>query len=76
MGQKLQLGETMPVVSARMVHHILKGDFVDMAELSEDHLEFGQLTERMRSHSLHTSCILFQIFLLGLGLSVISLELL
>ena len=38
--QKFQLGETLPVVSARMVHRILKGDFTDMAELSEEHLEF------------------------------------
>ena len=38
--QKFQLGETLPVVSARIVRCILKGNFVDMEELSEEHLEF------------------------------------
>ena len=37
---KFQLGETLPVVSARMLRRILKGDFVDMAELPKEHLEF------------------------------------
>ncbi len=36
---KFQLGETLPVVPARIVRRILKGDFVDMAELSEENLE-------------------------------------
>ncbi len=35
---KFQLGETLPVVPARIVRRILKGDFVDMAELSEENL--------------------------------------
>ena len=38
--QKFQLGETLPVVSTRMVRRILKGDSVDMIELSEEHLDF------------------------------------
>ena len=57
--QKFQLGETLPVVSARMVRHILKGDFVDMAELSEEHLEFelrrsaeGEDTKPLPPHKL------------------------
>ena len=37
--QKFQLGETLPVVPARIVRRILRGEFVDMAELSEEHLE-------------------------------------
>ena len=37
---KFQLGETLPVVPARTVRRILRGKFVDMAELSEEHLEF------------------------------------
>ena len=36
---KFQLGETLPVVSARIVRRILHGDFVDMAELTEENLE-------------------------------------
>ena len=36
---KFQLGETLPVVSARIVRRILRGDFVDMAELTEENLE-------------------------------------
>ncbi len=36
---KFQLGETLPVVPARIVRRILKGDFVDMAELTEENLE-------------------------------------
>ena len=37
--QKFQLGETLPVVPARIVRRVLRGDFVDMAELTEDNLE-------------------------------------
>ena len=37
--QKFQLGETLPVVPARIVRRILRGEFVDMAKLSEEHLE-------------------------------------
>ena len=37
---KFQLGETLPVVPARTVCRILRSDFVDMAELSEEHQEF------------------------------------
>ncbi len=36
---KFQLGETLPVVPVRIVRRILKGDFVDMAELTEENLE-------------------------------------
>ncbi len=36
---KFQLGETLPVVPARIVRRILKGDFVNMAELTEENLE-------------------------------------
>ena len=58
--QKFQLGETLPVVSARMVRRIMKGDFVDMAELSEEHLEFelrrsaeGEDAKPLPPHKLH-----------------------
>ena len=37
--QKFQLGPTLPVVPARIVRHVLRGDFVDMAELTEENLE-------------------------------------
>ncbi len=37
--QKFQLGPTLPVVPARIVRRVLRGDYVDMAELSEDNLE-------------------------------------
>ncbi len=37
--QKFQLGPTLPVVPARIVRRMLRGDYVDMAELSEDNLE-------------------------------------
>ena len=36
---KFQLGETLPVVPSRIVARIHRGDFVDMAELGEEHLE-------------------------------------
>ena len=36
---KFQLGATLPVLSARIVKKILRGDFVDMAEFSEANLE-------------------------------------
>ena len=39
MCQKFQLGETLPVVPAMIVCRILRGDFLDMAELTEDNLE-------------------------------------
>ena len=32
---KFQLGATLPVLSARIVKRILRGDFVDIAEFSE-----------------------------------------
>ena len=37
--QKFQLGETLPVVPARIVRRVLRGDYVDMAELTEENLE-------------------------------------
>ena len=37
--QKFQLGPTLPVVPARLVRHVLRGDYVDMAELTEENLE-------------------------------------
>ena len=37
--QKYQLGPTLPVVPARIVRRVLRGDYVDMAELTEDNLE-------------------------------------
>ncbi len=37
--QKFQLGPTLPVVPARLVRCVLRGDYVDMAELTEDSLE-------------------------------------
>ncbi len=37
--QKFQLGPTLPVVPARIVRCVLRGDYVDMAELTEDNLE-------------------------------------
>ncbi len=36
---KFQLGERLPVVPARIVRRILKANFVDMAELTEENLE-------------------------------------
>ena len=33
------LGESLPVVPAKLVKKILRGDFVDMADLLEDNLE-------------------------------------
>ena len=39
MCQKFQLGETLPVVPARIVCRVFRGDFVDMAELTEEYLE-------------------------------------
>ncbi len=36
---KFQLGETLSLVPVRIVCHIVKGDFVDMAELMEENLE-------------------------------------
>ncbi len=56
---KFQLGETLPVVPARIVRRILKGDFVDMAELSEENLEVelrrsldGEDTKPLPAHKL------------------------
>ena len=37
--QKFQLRETLPVVPARIVRRVLRGDYVDMAELTEENLE-------------------------------------
>ena len=37
--QKFQLGPTLPVVPARIVRRVLRGDYVDMVELTEDNLE-------------------------------------
>ncbi len=37
--QKFQLGPTLTVVLACIVRHVLRGDYVDMVELSEDNLE-------------------------------------
>ena len=34
-----QLGEILPVVPARIVRRVLRGDYVDMAELTEENLE-------------------------------------
>ena len=39
MVQKFQLGPTLPVVPARIVRRVLRGDYVDMAELTEVNLE-------------------------------------
>ena len=39
------LGESLPVIPARLVRKILHGDFVDMAELLHDNME----VERRRS---------------------------
>ncbi len=36
---KFQLGETLPVVSARLVRRVVRGDYIDMAEFTKDHLE-------------------------------------
>ena len=33
------LGDTLPVIPAKLVKRILKGDFVDMAELLKDNIE-------------------------------------
>ncbi len=56
---KFQLGETLPVVPARIVCHILKGDFVDMVELVGDNLELevqcsveGEDTKPLPVHKL------------------------
>jgi len=38
--QKFQLGETLFVVSAMLMRHILQGDYTDMEELSEGHLKW------------------------------------
>ena len=37
--QKFQLGETLPVVPARIVRRVLHGDYVDMADVTEENLE-------------------------------------
>ena len=37
--QKFQLEQTLQVVLARLVRHVLRGDYVDMAELTEENLE-------------------------------------
>ena len=37
--RKFQLGETLPVVPARIVKRVLHSDCIDMAELMEDNLE-------------------------------------
>ncbi len=37
--QKYQLGPTLPVVPARIMRRVLRGDYVDMAELTDDNLE-------------------------------------
>ena len=37
--QKFQLGETLPVVPAYIVRRVLRGDYVDMVELTEENLE-------------------------------------
>ncbi len=37
--QKFQLGPTLPVVPAHIVRCVLRGDYVDMVELTEDNLE-------------------------------------
>ncbi len=56
---KFQLGQTLPVVPARIVRRILKGDFVDMAELVEENLELearrsveGEETKPLPPHKL------------------------
>ncbi len=56
---KFQLGETLPVVPARIVRRILKGDFVDMAELTEENLELelrhsleGEESKSVPAHKL------------------------
>lgn len=36
---KFQLGETLPVVPAKLVRRVVRGDYIDMAEFTEDHLE-------------------------------------
>ena len=58
--QKFQLGETLPVVPARIVRCILRGDFVNMVEPSEEYLEL-ELTRSLEEdegkmlppHKLH-----------------------
>ena len=37
--QKFQLGPTLPVVPARLVRRVQRGDYVDMVELTEENLE-------------------------------------
>ena len=39
MVQKFQLGPTLPVVPSRIVRCVLRGDYVNMAELTEENLE-------------------------------------
>ena len=39
MVQKFRLGPTLPMVPARIVRRVLRGDYVDMAELMEENLE-------------------------------------
>ncbi len=45
--QKFQLGPTLPVVPARIMRRVLRGNYVDMVKLSEDNLELelSRLTE-------------------------------
>ncbi len=57
--QKFQLGETLPVVPSRLVRRVLRGDYIDMAELSEEHLELelrrsleGEESKPTPSHKL------------------------
>ena len=52
---KFQLGETLPVVPSRIVARILRGDFVDMAELGEEHLELELRRATEGEEGKHTS---------------------
>ena len=52
-----QLGETLPVLRSRsrIVARILRGDFVDMAELGEEHLELELRRATEGEEGKHTS---------------------
>ena len=54
------LGEALPVVPAKMVRRILKGEFIDTAELLKDNVEVEQQKmRRARGHEESTEDPIF-----------------
>ena len=66
--QKFELGETLPVVPAGIVRRILRGDYIDMAELSEENLDLELRRSADGEEGMSTRCAQSQTSSRGPGL--------